>query len=65
MKKTILSEGSNGASWRSRNNPLQFKPMPDVENRRVEEFSEKAAWLVIYAALVGWSCVIIRGFWAF
>lgn len=35
------------------------------ESRRVDELSEKAAWLVIYAALVGWSCVIIRGFLAF
>lgn len=35
------------------------------ESWLVDELSEKAAWLVIYAALVGWSCVIIRGFLAF
>ena len=40
------------------------EPEMDQDARRVEEFSEKAAWLVIYAALFGWSCTIIRGFWA-
>ena len=39
-------------------------PEMEQENRQVEEFSEKAAWLVIYAALVGWACTIIRGFLA-
>jgi hypothetical protein len=36
-----------------------------MNGRQIEDWSELAAWAVIYAALGGWSLLLCWGFWPF